>query len=266
MIDKKIGFIGAGNMGGAIASGLIGSGVIDPKHIFVADLDVSKTETFAKMGCTVCENARALASLADVVILAVKPVAFPHVLGELSDVGVPLYISIAAGITIAHIKSYFKQDVRVVRVMPNTPALIGEGVTVVSSALPATAADEALACEIFSSVGRVERMNEHYMNAVVSVSGSSPAYVYMMIEAMADAAVADGIPREMAYRLAAQSVAGSARMVLETGLHPGDLKDQVCSPGGTTIKAVAELEANGFRNAIIKAMKACTKRANEITK
>ncbi len=266
MLNKKIGFIGAGNMGSAIAKGLVSSGSVAADDIYVTDLDVNKTAELAKMGAVVCKDATELANSVDVVILAVKPVAFEFVLSSVSSVTKPLYISIAAGITIGYIKGFFDEGVRVIRVMPNTPALIGEGVTVVSSKAPATQEDEALACEIFKSVGMVERMNESYLNAVGSVSGSSPAYVYMMIEAMADAAVSDGIPREMAYRLASQSVLGSAKMVLETGLHPGDLKDKVCSPGGTTIRAVAALEQGGFRSSIINAMKACTKRSNEITK
>lgn len=266
MIIKKIGFIGTGNMGSAIANGLIASGAVAEGNLLVTDLDPNKLSEFEKLGAKVCANAAAVAAEADVVIIAVKPIAFESVLGSIASYTKPLYVSIAAGITINFIKSFFESDVRVIRVMPNTPALIGEGVTVVSSKFPATEDDEKLVCEIFKGVGMVERMNESYMDAVVSVSGSSPAYVYMMIEAMADAAVSDGIPREMAYRLAAQSVAGSAKMVLETKQHPGELKDKVCSPGGTTIRAVAELEARGFRSSIINAMKECTKRSEEITK
>ncbi|MDR0405945.1 MAG: pyrroline-5-carboxylate reductase [Clostridiales bacterium] len=264
--DKKIGFIGAGNMGSAVAKGLIASGAVAAGNILVTDLDVRKTSEFEKIGAEVRANAAAVAAEADIVILAVKPDAFAGVLRGIAHAARPLYISIAAGITIDYVKGFFEQDVRVVRVMPNTPALIGEGVTVVSSKAPATEADEKTACEIFECVGMVERMDERYLNAVGSVSGSSPAYVYIMIEAMADAAVADGIPRDAAYRLAAQAVAGSARMVLETGCHPGDLKDKVCSPGGTTIRAVAALERAGFRSALIDAMRVCTERSNEITR
>lgn len=266
IFNKTIGFIGAGNMGSAIAKGLIASEAVMASNILVTDLDTKKTLEFEKIGARVRPNAAILAAEADVVILAVKPNAFENVLSGISHITKPLYISIAAGITIDFIKEFFDSDTRVIRVMPNTPALIGEGVTVVASKAPATADDEKIACEIFESVGIVETMNESYLNAIGSLSGSSPAYVYMMIEAMADGAVADGIPREIAYRLAAQSVSGSARMVLETGNHPAYLKDMVCSPGGTTISAVAALEQCGFRSAIINAMKACTKRSNEITK
>ncbi len=253
-------------MGSAIIKGLVASGRVSAENILVTDLDTEKLNELEKSGIKVCPNAADVAGKADIVIIAVKPNAFEKVLTEISACEKPLYVSIAAGITVKYIKSFFKGTVRVVRVMPNTPALIGEGVTAVSSEAPVTKKDEAMVCEIFESVGIVERIGEEYMDAVVSVSGSSPAYVYMMIEAMADAAVAGGIPRDKAYRLAAQAVAGSARMVLQTGEHPADLKDKVCSPGGTTIRAVSVLEECGFRNSIIKAMKACTERSKEITK
>ena len=263
---KKIGFIGAGNMGSAIAGGLISSGVLKASDILVTDIDTKKADEFAKIGAQVRNSAAEIANEADVVILAVKPQVYGVVLSNLSEYTKPLYVSIAAGINIDYIKGFFNTPVRVIRVMPNTPALINEGMTVISTAQPATDDDLATVCEIFKSVGLIEVMQESYMNAVVAVSASSPAYVYMMIEAMADAAVLDGIPRETAYRLASQAVLGSAKMVLETGAHPGDLKDKVCSPNGTTIRAVASLEKDGFRSSIIHAMRECTKRANELTK
>lgn len=263
---KKIGFIGAGNMGSAIAGGLISAEAVDPSDILVTDIAVKKATEFAKCGATVMPDAKALAQAADIVVLAVKPQVYDSVLQDLKGITSPLYISIAAGITIRYIQHFFGGAARVIRVMPNTPALISEGMSVISYDQTATEQDLQAACDIFESVGLVEIMPEKFMNAVGSVSGSSPAYVYMMIEAMADAAVADGIPRDMAYTLAAQAVAGSAKMVLETKMHPGALKDNVCSPGGTTIAAVAQLEKDGFRSAIINAMKKCTKRSKEMTK
>ena len=262
----KIGFIGAGNMGSAIAGGLISSGVVNASDILVTDIDTKKADEFAKIGAQVRKNAAEIANEADVVILAVKPQVYGVVLSGLTEYTKPLYVSIAAGINIDYIKGFFNTPIRVIRVMPNTPALINEGMTVISTAQPATEDDLATVCEIFKSVGLIEVMQESYMNAVVAVSSSSPAYVYMMIEAMADAAVLEGIPRDTAYRLASQAVLGSAKMVLETGAHPGDLKDKVCSPNGTTIRAVASLENDGFRSSIINAMRECTKRANELTK
>jgi pyrroline-5-carboxylate reductase len=264
--DKKIGFIGAGNMGSAIAGGLISSGNILPENILVTDIDVGKANEFAKSGATVLPDAKTLAKSADIVILAIKPQVYDIVLSELAEITNPLYISIAAGISIDFIKGFFSGDVHVIRVMPNTPALINEGMTVLSSKEPATEEDISISRMIFESIGLVEVMPEKYMDAVVAVSGSSPAYVYMMIEAMADAAVLGGIPRDIAYKLAAQSVAGSARMVLETKQHPGKLKDNVCSPAGTTICAVAKLEEDGFRSSIINAMNECMKRSKEISK
>ncbi|MDD3766480.1 MAG: pyrroline-5-carboxylate reductase [Eubacteriales bacterium] len=264
--DKKIGFIGVGNMGGAIIKGLVASNAVCASDISVCDLSAEKTLEFEKMGCKVYQKASQLCENSHIVVLAVKPNAFTFVLKDLRHITSPLYISIAAGIEIDYIKSFFDGEAKVARVMPNTPALIGEGATVVSVKDPVSAQELEIVCEIFRSIGIVEVMDEKYMNAVVAVSGSSPAYVYMMIEAMADAAVADGISRDVAYRLAAQAVAGSAKMVLESKEHPGALKDKVCSPGGTTIQAVAKLEETGFRNSIISAMKACTKKAEELSK
>ena len=150
--------------------------------------------------------------------------------------------------------------------MPNTPALVGEGMTLISYENNIDENDIKNVKKLFESVGKVEILDEKLMNEVTALTGSSPAYVYMFIEAMADAAVLSGIPRGIAYKLAAQSVMGSAKMVLESGKHPGELKDEVCSPGGTTIEAVSELEKNGFRSAVIEAMNVCTKRAREIGK
>jgi len=252
-------------MGSAIAERLIKSGDFHASDILITDIDSKKTDKLAKLGATICENAEFVAKQADIVVLAVKPYAFKYLLNSISAYTNPLYISIAAGITIDYIKSFFSQNVRVIRAMPNTPALIGEGVTVVSYKHPATQQDESLACGIFEKVGMVQRMNEEYLDSIVALSGSSPAYVYIMIEAMADAAVSGGIDRNVAYKLAAQAVAGSAKMVLQTGLHPAVLKDNVCSPGGTTIKAVEMLEEKGFRSALISAMKECSKRSAQMS-
>jgi len=258
---KKIGFIGAGNMGSAIVSGLVKSGAVAIDNVYVADIDKKKASDF---GGTALENAKAVAQICDVVIIAIKPQVYDIVLKELSSETKPLYISIAAGITSAYVSKFFSSASKVIRVMPNTPALIGEGMTAVCD--NGNKADVEVVCEIFSAIGRIEVVPEKFMDAIVSVSGSSPAYVYIMIEAMADAAVKEGLPRDMAYRMAAQSVAGSAKMVLETNMHPGQLKDNVCSPGGTTIEAVAVLENSGFRSSIIEAMSKCTEKSKKLTK
>jgi pyrroline-5-carboxylate reductase len=172
-----------------------------------------------------------------------------------------IVVTIAPGKTLAWLGGLFGEDVKIVRCMPNTPALVGEGMTAATPNKNVSADELAAVLKILESFGKAEVISEHLMDAVVSVSGSSPAYVYMMIEAMADAAVADGMPRPQAYQFAAQAVLGSAKMVLETGKHPGELKDMVCSPGGTTIQAVRVLEKEGFRSSIMEAMKACTEKA-----
>ena len=175
-----------------------------------------------------------------------------------------LFVSIAPGITIEKIKGWLGFDAKVIRTMPNTPAMVGEGMTIMCYENPVTEQEYAKVRELFEAVGDVELMNEKMLNSVVALTSSSPAYVYMFIEAMADAAVYDGIPRSTAYKLAAQAVLGSAKMVLDTGKHPGELKDMVCSPAGTTIRAVKVLEEEGMRAAVIKAMNACTEKANNM--
>lgn len=175
-------------------------------------------------------------------------------------------ITIAAGITLEKLKNMFGKDIKTVRTMPNTPAMAGEGMTAVIPNEFITENELKEVMEILNSFEKAEIIEEKLIDAVIAVSGSSPAYVYMMIEAMGDAAVAGGMTRDKAYKFAAQAVLGSAKMVLETGIHPGELKDMVCSPGGTTIEAVAALEENGFRNAIIKAMKICEEKSKEMSK
>ncbi len=172
-----------------------------------------------------------------------------------------IIVTIAPGKTLAWLSETFGRSLKVIRCMPNTPALVGEGITGVCSNDLVTAKELEQVCGILRGFGKVEVLPEKLMDVVVAVSGSSPAYVFMFIEAMADAAVADGMPRAQAYQFAAQAVYGSAKMVLETGKHPGELKDMVCSPGGTTIEAVRVLEQKGFRSAVIEAMKACTNKS-----
>ena len=173
-------------------------------------------------------------------------------------------ISIAAGQTMENIERLFGKNIKLVRSMPNTPALVLEGATGVCFNEKISDEDKKTAMDIFSSFGIAREVPESMIDAVIGVSGSSPAYVFLFIEAMADAAVAEGMPRAQAYELAAQSVLGSAKMVLETGKHPGELKDMVCSPAGTTIEAVRVLEKEGFRSAVMEAIKACVKKAREM--
>ena len=202
-----------------------------------------------ELGIAMTADNREVAAFAEVLILAVKPFYYEDVIKEIRDVVADdtIVVSIAPGKKLTWIEGLFEKPLKIVRTMPNTPALVGEG----------------MSC-IFAGFGKTEIVEEDMIDVVVGVSGSSPAYVFMFIEAMADAAVADGMPRAQAYRFAAQAVLGSAKMVLETGKHPGELKDMVCSPKGTTIEAVRVLEEKGLRSAVFEAMKACVKKGREV--
>ena len=261
----KLGFIGGGNMAGAIAQGVVASGVCKASDVLVCDINEGMLKKYTGGIKTSTDNRDAL--LCDYIVLAVKPFILAKVLEEIvkENINDKVFVSIAAGISVKEIKSILGDSAKVVRVMPNTPAQVGEGMTVIAKPDGCITPDEMTdVVKIFDAVGKTEIMEETMINVVTGVSGSSPAYVYMMIEAIADAGVIGGIPRDVAYKLAAQSVLGSAKMVLDTGKHPAELKDMVCSPKGTTIEAVAELEKRGFRSAIIEAIKKCNEKANNI--
>ena len=253
----KIGFIGGGNMASAIIGGIIGKGIVKPGDILVSDLKDQVSEKYGT-GFT-CDNTETV-RWADVLFLSVKPQIYPAVIREIRDLDFSgkLIITIAPGKTLEWLHSHFEKELHIIRTMPNTPAMVGEGMTAVCPNEIVTEEERETALRLIGAFSKVEIVPEHLMDVVTSVSGSSPAYVFMFIEAMADAAVADGMPRKQAYTFAAQAVLGSAKMVLETGKHPGELKDMVCSPAGTTIEAVRVLERNGFRSAVFEAMKACT--------
>lgn len=255
----EFGFIGMGNMGYAILKGLLK--VYDKDEILFTDVNRERMEQVAgETGVRFVQSNAECANQSRYVVLAVKPQYYDSVLKNIANVVTreKTVISIAPGITIGQIKEKLGIDKRIVRAMPNTPALLGEGMTGVSYDAALFDEDERKTIQsFFESFGKVKIVEERLMNAVVCVSGSSPAYVYMFIEALADSAVKYGLPREAACEMAAQTVLGSAKMVLETGKHPGELKDQVCSPGGTTIAAVSALEECGFRSAVIKAADAC---------
>ena len=248
----KVGFIGCGNMASAIIGGILRDGLVPANEIIASALH---EETLARASAafgiqTTLYNRNA--AMADIIFLAVKPQFYDEVIHEIRDCVTEhqLVVSIAPGKSIAAVTESFGREIKLIRAMPNTPAMIGAGVTAVCSSSNVTEKEQGAVLRLLQACGTTE----------VAVSGSSPAYVFMMIEAMADGAVRDGIPRTQAYRLAAQAVLGSAKMVLETGKHPGELKDMVCSPAGTTIEAVAALEASGFRSAILDGMKACSDR------
>lgn len=254
-----LGFVGAGNMGYAMLKGALK--VFKKEELTYTDINSIRLEEIKKeTGIEYVNSNKELVKQVKYIVLAVKPQYLDGVLEELKTVvkEEQVIIAIAPGIEIFHYKKFLGEKIKVVRAMPNTPALVNEGMSGICFSEDNFLKEEKdIICKFFESFGRYEIVSENLMNAIVCVSGSSPAYVYMFIEALADGAVKYGIPRDKAYTFAAQSVLGSAKMVLETMEHPGKLKDQVCSPAGTTIAAVAALEEHGFRNAIMKATDAC---------
>ena len=261
------GIIGCGNMGEAILGGILGANIFKPEEVIVSHLEQSALDRLhEKYGVQTTIDNKEVASKADVMLISIKPYQFEEVIPQIKDeVGDDkLVISIAAGQTLDSIMGHFGKAIHLVRTMPNTPALVGAGATGMCFSDLVTEDEKGLAVRIFESFGIVSVVPERLIDTIIGVSGSSPAYVFMFIEAMADAAVADGLPRADAYKMAAQAVYGSAKMVLETGKHPGELKDMVCSPAGTTIEAVRVLEELGFRSAVIEGQMACVEKAREL--
>ncbi len=257
----KLGFIGCGNMASAIMGGIIKKEVFQPEEIIGSDVFAPTREKARDTyGIQITDSNLEVVEKSEVIVLAVKPQFYESVITEIKDkvTDDKIIITIAPGKTLAWLEEKFGKKVKIVRTMPNTPAMVMEGMTAASPNPYLSEEEVKCACHILESFGKVEVIPERLMDAVVGVSGSSPAYVFILIEAMADAAVSDGMPRAQAYKFAAQAVMGSAKMVLETGKHPGELKDMVCSPAGTTIEAVRVLEGTGFRSSVIEAMKACT--------
>lgn len=264
-----IGFIGAGNMGYPMLCGALKA--FNMEQIIYTDVSKERCE-FVKQetGHDFVKDNESIANSCKFIVLAVKPQFFKEVFQDIKDFVTKdhIVISIAPGVSTENIKNELGAFVRVVRAMPNTPAMVNEGMSGVcySKHDVFTEEDKQVVDILFSSFGKYEVFEERLMNAVVCANGSSPAYVYMFIEALADSVVKYGIPRDKAYTLVAQTVLGAAKMVLETKEHPGKLKDQVCSPGGTTIAAVTALEEHGFRNAIMKATDACYEKATSFKK
>ncbi|WP_338450717.1 pyrroline-5-carboxylate reductase [Niallia oryzisoli] len=260
-MNKKVGFIGCGKMGRAIMAGMLKAEILPNESIMVStsrETTLMEVERVFEVKGSL-QN-QEVAEWADILFLAVHPSDHNKVLAEINgslkeDI---VIITMAAGITMEQIEKGIGRKVKVVRTMPNTPSLVGEGMTAMSINSCITEEDLDYVNKLLSSFGKTEIIPENLMDAVPAISGSSPAYAYMFIEALADGGVRDGIPRAQAYRMAAQAMLGAAKMVLETGKHPGALKDDVCTPGGSTIRAVAALEENQFRAAILEAMKACT--------
>ena len=261
----KLGFIGCGNMAGAIIRGIIASGAVSPEEIIGADLSAAAREKIqAESGIAVTDDNNEVVKSAQTIFLTVKPQYLEDVIFGIRETATPgqLFVSIAAGRSVSWIEERFRDyPVRLVRLMPNTPALVGAGMTAACSNSRVTEQEMDEVCRLCSACGEVEQVGENLFDVVTAVSGSSPAYVFMFIEAMADAAVQGGMPRAMAYKFASQAVLGSAKMVLETGKHPGELKDMVTSPAGTTIEAVRVLEEKGFRSAVFECVKACAEKS-----
>ena len=260
----RLGFIGCGNMGGAMVSGILKNQLLFKEELIASALhEASRNALREKFGITVTDNNLEVAAVSDVLVLAVKPQFYAEVIHEVREQVRPdtLVVSIAPGKTHQWLEEQFDRPVKTIRCMPNTPSMIGAGITGIAPGEHVTEEETALILRLFSSLGEVEVIPERLMDVVASVRGCSPAYVFMFIEAMADAAVADGMPRAQAYHFAAQAVLGSAEMVLKTGKHPGELKDMVCSPGGTTIEGLSVLEEKGMRSAVIEALRACTRKS-----
>lgn len=266
-MDKIIGFIGAGNMAKAMIGGMISSGLVLPDNIIAS---ANTKETIEKIKNSfkikVSLDNKEVAETCDYLILAVKPYMYDTILKEIKNEikEDSIIIVIAAGISIEYIKRTLGHNQIVIKAMPNTPALVGEGMTAITFDEKIGEGSKEEIFKIFKSFGKVEELDENLMDAFTAIAGSSPAYMYIMIEAMADAGVLDGIPRKKAYKMAAQAMLGAAKMVLDTEMHPGELKDNVCSPGGTTIEAVAKLEEKGFRTAIIEAMRVCGEKSKSL--
>ncbi len=265
--DKKVAFLGAGNMGEAIIKGLLQAGLVPAVNIAATDARADRLQQVAtQYGIRAVASNPALVAEADVVILAVKPQIMRAVLKEIAGAvdRSKLLISIAAGVPVASLRDGLGESTRLIRVMPNTPALVLEGVTAIARAEGLEAGDLEIAQELFGAVGRVVVLDEDALDAVTGLSGSGPAYVAIVIESLADGGVKMGLDRATAMTLATQTVLGSARLILETGTHPGQLKDMVSSPGGTTIAGIAALEEGGVRRTFISAVERATLRSREL--
>ncbi len=270
----KLGLIGCGNMGSALLSGIKSTGVCQASEMIFSEKDEALVkEKEAALGVTGTSDNAALAKNSDIVIIVVKPYQLNGVADEIRNVIEPdqIIVVIAAGRTIASIKEVFTTlavagSLKIVRTMPNTPAMVGESMTALCVNDHMTEEDIVKVKAIFSAIGKVEVVDEGMMDLITGLSGSGPAFIYMLIEAMADEAVRLGMTRNTAYLFASQTVLGSAKMVRDTGRHPGELKDAVCSPAGTTIAGVCALEEAGFRNAVMRGVRGAVERSQEMSK
>ncbi|MDX1548151.1 MAG: pyrroline-5-carboxylate reductase [Rhodothermales bacterium] len=264
-----IAVIGAGNIGRALIGGLLRGGYVEPGQVYATRRNPAALAELAAQfpGIHTGTDNREAARAATVLVLATKPQVAPHVIGEIRDAvrDDVLIVSVLAGLTTDALQRAFGREHPVVRTMPNTPMLVDEGATAIAGCRYTTEEHLAIAERLFEAVGKVEEIPEYLMDAVTGLSGSGPAYVYMFIEALTDAGVKQGLPRPIAHRLAAQTVFGAAKLAIETGKHPAILRDEVTTPGGTAIAAIAELEAHGLRTMLINAVATATRRSRELS-
>ena len=263
----KLGFIGCGNMAQAMIGGIVEHKILSGNDIIASDAYRPGLEkASAAYGLVMAENNLEVVEKAEIIFLATKPYLYEAVAKEIAHLLKPeqIIVTIAPGKTMEWMQEQFGKDTKIIRTMPNTPAMVGEGMTGLCHNKFVTQEEAEYVCQLMRGFGRVEIVPEYLMDVVVAVSSSSPAYVFMFIEAMADAASADGMPRAQAYQFAAQAVLGSAKMILETHKHPGELKDMVCSPGGTTLEAIRVLEGHRLRSSVFEAMKACVAHARKM--
>jgi len=266
MDNKKIGFIGTGKMGEALIRGIIAAKLAPPSNICASDVDYAKLELLEKeYKINICRDNCDVILGSDIIVIAVKPQTVPAVLEEIKDsIKKQLIVSIAAGVTIDTFESSLPRGAKVVRVMPNIAATVRETASAISPGSAVSKEDAAAVSEIFNSIGRSVIIPEHLMDAVTGLSGSGPAYIFMIIEALADGGVHEGLDRNTAKLLAAQTVLGAAKMVLEGGNHTGELRDMVTSPGGTTIRGIRVMEERGVRVAMMNAVIAACERSKEL--
>jgi pyrroline-5-carboxylate reductase len=267
MLEQTITFLGAGNMAEALIKGLLRAGTARPESLIATGRRTDRLETLRRTyGVRTTQDNVAAVRESDVVVLSVKPQALDKLLLQVAPVvdASKLIISVAAGVPIAAMERRLGGGARIIRTMPNTPSLVGSGACALSPGEHASEADLSVATRIFQSVGTTTVVDENLLDAVTGLSGSGPAYIFLIIEALSDAGVKVGLPRYTALKLAAQTVLGSAQLLIETNAHPGQLKDQVTSPGGTAIAGLHTLEAGGLRTTLINAVEAATRRAREL--
>lgn len=263
----KIGFIGCGNMATAMISGMLEKKIVQAKDILGTDVYKPSLEKAKEtLNIEITDSNIDLAKNVDVIFLSVKPQFYEDTINEIKDSvnEKQIIVTIAPGKTLEWLKDTFEKDIKIIRTMPNTPAMVSEGMSAMCPNEFVKEADLNYITALFEGFGEVEVVSEKIMDVVTGISGSGPAYIFMIIEALADGAVTEGMPRAQAYKFASQTVLGSAKMVLETGKHPGELKDMVMSPGGTTAEAICRLEEKGLRSAIIDGLRTCVKKSKSL--